>query len=220
MTSARKEPDVKLSRSAQRLAARRAAALAGHSGDAAAARRALDDPHPEVRATALRSLARLGETTERTISEAARDPDPLVRAAACELAPELSGPHGVAILEPRLEDVDATVTEAAAFAAGEIGDAAAALVPGVTALLDHDDPIVRETAVAALGAIGDRSALPAILAATKDRATVRRRAIIALAPFEGSEVEAALMSARSDRDWQVRQAAEDQTEPTEETTHE
>ena len=66
--------------------------------------------------------------------------------------------------------------------------------------------------MAALGAIGDEAGLPAILAATTDKATVRRRAVIALAPFEGPEVDAALETARTDRDWQVRQAAEDQLE--------
>jgi uncharacterized membrane protein len=38
---------------------------------------------------------------------------------------------------------------------------------------------------------------------------VRRRAVIALAPFDGPEVDDALERARTDRDWQVRQAAED-----------
>jgi hypothetical protein len=38
---------------------------------------------------------------------------------------------------------------------------------------------------------------------------VRRRAVLALAPFEGPDVDAALARARDDRDWQVRQAAED-----------
>jgi len=38
---------------------------------------------------------------------------------------------------------------------------------------------------------------------------VRRRAIIALAPFDGPEVDAAIERATRDRDWQVRQAAED-----------
>jgi hypothetical protein len=32
--------------------------------------------------------------------------------------------------------------------------------------------------------------------------------VLALAPFEGAEVDAALTRALSDRDWQVRQAAE------------
>ena len=63
--------------------------------------------------------------------------------------------------------------------------------------------------MAALGAIGDERALPAILAATGDWATVRRRAVLALAPFDGPEVAAALAAALDDRDWQVRQAAED-----------
>ena len=67
---------------------------------------------------------------------------------------------------------------------------------------------MREAAVAALGAIGDARGLPAILAATGDRPAVRRRAVLALAPFEGPEVTAALERARDDRDWQVRDAAE------------
>ncbi len=42
---------------------------------------------------------------------------------------------------------------------------------------------------------------------------MRRRAVIALAPFDGPEVDAALAAALGDRDWQVRQAAEDLTDP-------
>ncbi len=38
---------------------------------------------------------------------------------------------------------------------------------------------------------------------------MRRRAVLALAPFDGPEVDAALQAALGDRDWQVRQAAED-----------
>jgi HEAT repeat protein len=51
--------------------------------------------------------------------------------------------------------------------------------------------------------------LPAILRATGDRPAIRRRAVLALAPFDGPEVTAALRRALEDRDWQVRQAAED-----------
>jgi HEAT repeat protein len=42
---------------------------------------------------------------------------------------------------------------------------------------------------------------------------VRRRAILALAPFDGADVDAALRTALEDRDWQVRQAAEDLLSP-------
>jgi HEAT repeat protein len=46
-------------------------------------------------------------------------------------------------------------------------------------------------------------------AAASDRPAVRRRAVVALAAFDGPEVDAALRTALRDRDWQVRQAAED-----------
>jgi HEAT repeat protein len=110
-----------------------------------------------------------------------------------------------------LEDGDAGVVESACFALGELGsragaEATTALVGVVTT---HDDPLCREAAVAALGAIGDPAGLAAILAATADKPAVRRRAVLALAPFDGPEVDVALQRAASDRDWQVRQAAED-----------
>jgi HEAT repeat protein len=63
--------------------------------------------------------------------------------------------------------------------------------------------------VAALGAIGDARGLPAILDACTDKPAVRRRAVLALASFEGAAVDAAIDTALTDRDWQVRQAAED-----------
>ena len=72
-----------------------------------------------------------------------------------------------------------------------------------------DDPLLRESAVAALGAIGSPRGLPSILRACTDKPAIRRRAVLALAPFDGPEVDAAIEAARHDRDWQVRQAAED-----------
>ena len=71
----------------------------------------------------------------------------------------------------------------------------------------HEDPLVREAAVAALGSRSAR--LDVILDACGDRPAIRRRAVLALAPFDGPEVDAALQRALTDRDWQVRQAAED-----------
>ena len=60
---------------------------------------------------------------------------------------------------------------------------------------------MREAAVAALGAIGDDRGLDAILAATTDKPAIRRRAVLALAPFvdpehpRAAEVAAALDAA-------------------------
>ena len=49
----------------------------------------------------------------------------------------------------------------------------------------HHEVVVRETAVAALGSLGDPAGVGAVLAATTDVATVRRRAVLALAAFDG-----------------------------------
>ncbi|MDQ6797400.1 MAG: HEAT repeat domain-containing protein [Actinomycetota bacterium] len=185
---------------------RREAALAGHSGDVATARGLLHDPVAGVRATALAALARLGAVTKAEVRAALADDDPAVRQRACEVSTSVEGVETVALLG----DDDPRVAEVAAWALGEQESDAAGVVEALTAMAgNHSDALCREAAVAALGAIGDERGLPAILAATTDKATVRRRAVISLAPFAGPAVDAALEAAMSDRDWQVRQAAED-----------
>ncbi len=192
-------------------ARRRAVALAGHQGDEATARRGLHDPAPVVRAAALGALARLHKLGMDEVSQAVADEDPRVRARAAELAAGL-GPAAEKLLDVALVDGDARVVEAACFALGELGDQASASVAGLATVgSGHSDPLCREAAVAALGAIGAPEGLPAILAATSDKPAVRRRAVLALSPFSGPDVDAALERALTDRDWQVRQAAEDLT---------
>ena len=63
--------------------------------------------------------------------------------------------------------------------------------------------------MAAIGAIGDPAGLPAVLHALGDKPAIRRRAAVALSAFEGPSVDAALRRCLDDRDWQVRQVAED-----------
>lgn len=111
-----------------------------------------------------------------------------------------------------LQDPDPLVAEMAAWAAGEQRDSGAVRALAVMCV-EHGDPLCREAAAAALGAIGDPRGLDAILAALSDIATVRRRAVLALAPFEGPAVELALRRSAADKDWQVRQAAEDLLDP-------
>jgi HEAT repeat protein len=188
---------------------RRAVARAGHAGDLEAARAGLADADPSVRAAALGALERLGRLSTDELEAALRDPEPAVRRRACEAAARVPGGTGAPLLA-LLGDADPTVVEVAAWASGERDPAEPGAVARLAELATgHDDALVREAAVAALGSLGDPAGLAAILAATGDKATVRRRAIIALAPFDGPEVDAALARARDDRDWQVRQAAED-----------
>ena len=185
---------------------RRAVAVAGHTGDATTARRALASPDPAIRATALGALDRLEVLTAAELSVAMADEVPAGRRRAATIAarrPDVD-------LLPLLRDDEASVVEAAAWAAGEHESDAAAVLDQLVALAaDHGDPLVRESAVAALGAIGAEPGRAAILRALGDKPAVRRRAVLALAPFAGADVDAAIENALTDRDWQVRQAAED-----------
>ncbi|HTX62752.1 MAG TPA: HEAT repeat domain-containing protein [Acidimicrobiales bacterium] len=181
---------------------------AGHRGDASTARRALGSVDPRVREVALGALARTGDLDVATVERALRDdPDPAVRRRACDLAASLqpSGPLLDGLLAA-LGDPDALVVEAACWALGESSSAPVDAL-GRTAR-SHPDARAREAALAAIGSIGDPRGLPAVLAALDDRPTVRRRAVVALAAFDGEEVRAALRRAAADRDWQVREVAE------------
>lgn len=184
----------------------RAVVVAGHTGDAETALAGFGSADPGVRAAALGALERLDALDADTITAALGDPDVAVRRRAAELA----ATHPTVDLLAVLDDPDDRVVEVAAWACGEHESRRDAIVER---LIEHagtaEDPLVRESAVAALGAIGDERGLAAIIVACSDKPAVRRRAVLALAPFDGAEVDAAIERALVDRDWQVRQAAED-----------
>ncbi len=168
------------------------------------------DPDARVRVAALGALVRRGSApaARRAVVASLGDADSNVRRRAAELAVERSDRQLIANLVGTLRDPDSLVVETAAWALGEFAESSTVeALAGVAH--DHTDPLAREAAVAALGAIGDPAGLPTILAATTDKPAIRRRAVLALAPFDGPEVDAALERALTDRDWQVRQAAED-----------
>lgn len=186
---------------------RRQVTVAGHQGDVATARSGLSDDASVVRLSALGALSRIDALEPTDLEVALGDPSAAVRRRAAELAasfPEIP-------LEAALRDPDPGVVEMAAWSAGEREDPR--LVPLLMAISDrtsgHADPLCREAAIAALGAIGDQSALEAVVAALDDKPAVRRRAAVALAAFDGPEAEDGLRRCLTDRDWQVRQVAED-----------
>ena len=181
-------------------------AAAGHSGDEATARAASTAEDASTRELALGALDRLGVLTDAEVRAAFTDPAVGVRRRAVTIA---AGRPDVDLLDA-LDDPAPAVVETAAWACGERASTPPAVLERLIDLAGAaGDALVREAAVAALGAIGDERGLPAILAACADKPAVRRRAVLALAPFDGAEVDAALQTALTDRDWQVRQAAED-----------
>ena len=160
-------------------------------------------------------MERLGALEDDFLVTAMTDPHPTVRRRAATIAAK----HSAVPLLGLLHDQDWSVVEVAAWACGEREHAEDDVLNRLVELATDRsiDPLVRESSVAALGAIGVDRGLDAILDATTDRPTIRRRALLALAPFldpqhaRAGAVAAALERALSDRDWQVRQAAEDLT---------
>jgi HEAT repeat protein len=184
----------------------RSVAVAGHTGDVETARSGLASADPGVRAAALGALERLQALDPDMIANALCDVDVAVRRRAAEVA----ATHPTVDLLSSLHDADDRVVEVAAWACGEHESPRDEIVERLVELAGSAaDPLVRESAVAALGAIGDERGLDAIIAACSDKPAVRRRAVLALAPFDGDEVDATIERALVDRDWQVRQAAED-----------
>jgi HEAT repeat protein len=208
---------------------RQAAVVAGHRGDVVAARAASHDSESTVRVVGFGALARSGGIELDDVLRGLSDSDSVVVRRVVELAAVyISGESGDAdfavdsALLGLLAGENSAIAETAAWSLGErhqvsdddFDDTPPSAEERVvfalsTSCASHSDALVREASAAALGAIGDLGGLASILVATKDVATVRRRAVLALASFDGPEVFDALTAARIDRDWQVRQAAED-----------
>lgn len=189
------------------VARHRLVVMAGHRGDLALVDAHRDDESPMVREAALSARLRLGRCTVDDLARAFGDEAARVRARAAELAAHVPGISP----EVLLSDPESSVVEVACFACGEIewasGSAPVAQLSAIAT--SHTDAMCRESAAAALGAIGDPAGIDAVLTACTDKVTVRRRATLALAAFDDPRADAALRIALDDKDWQVRQAAED-----------
>jgi len=187
----------------------------GQPTDRAILTRLLNDPEPFLAA---------GDTANRRIAVAASlrhphlfdqladllltDPEPTVRRECAEVL-GLSGRGDVEVLAQALQDDVPEVREAAATALGELTapDSIGLLIEHATN--DDEDKLVREAAVAALGAIGDDRAVPALLALLSGGPPqIRRRCVPALSVFDGDHIESALRDAGRDRNPMVREAAE------------
>jgi len=178
---------------------------AGFSGDCETAERGLQHADAAVRASSLRALHRLSVLKEEQVVLGLTDSSSDVRRAAVEVS---VGMQHIEI-HSLLSDEDVFVAEMTAWCLGERAEPTDTEIDAlIDATLHHNEAVVREASAAALGSLGDERGLPAILAACSDKPAVRRRSVLALAPFEGDAVDEALRAALEDRDWQVRQNAE------------
>ncbi len=179
--------------------------MAGHTDDLQTALAGLEDTDHAVRAAALRSLERLGALNAATLLRATGDPGVPVRLTAIELAasrPEID-------VTNLLEDHDESVVEQAAWCCGERPDDHRPVAGLVKLAREHTNPLVREAAVASLGALGSPDGRSTILGAMHDKPAIRRRAVIAMAGLDGPDITEAIDHARHDRDRQVRDTVAD-----------
>ena len=178
--------------------------LAAYRRDESTVRSFLKHPDPSLRAAALSGLTQMKATTKEDSISALCDNDDIVLLRACELAPHLPEADYVKLLDSD----NYMIVEAACFAIGEVRDNS-----GLEKLMDialhHKEPVCRESAVAALGSIGNKKALPCLITTLNDSANIRRRAVLALSVFiETAEALEAIKSRINDKDWQVRQIVE------------
>lgn len=169
----------------------------------------LSDPSPRRRILALRGAVRQSIATTDDWVAALDDERSDVRREALNLIAYAS--IDPVALTPRivelLHDADPLVVDGAVFALAE-HQCVEAVEELVLVATHHDDARCRESAVAALGVFGDDRGRAAVLGALDDKPPVRRRAIVALANFEGPDIDEALAKASEDRDWQVRAAVD------------
>ncbi len=189
---------------------RLAVIMAAYQNNVDAALIGLSDDDPGVRASSLSTLNKLGKLDDAMLSELLADPSSTVRRRSCEISAQYPGVS----LSSVLADTDPFVVEMALWAEGEREEPTDIEIISEIAS-NHPESFVREAAVAALGAIGDECSLDTILHAMSDRPNVRRRAVVAMASYDNQRVTDALIEACKDRDWQVRQIAEDLLEITE-----
>ena len=168
---------------------------------------ALNDPDPEVRLEAARTLGSLkNKEAVPALISALKDADREMRLCVIEALGDIKDRRSVEALITLLKDEDWNVRLAAVYALGDIEDIRAVLPLGD--LMNDEAWKVRKETANALGQIGDPRAVNPLAAALKDKHhEVRRQVVESLGSIEDSSSVIPLISVLKDESWEVRKEA-------------
>ena len=139
----------------------------------------LEDPRPAVRRRAVEGLAKLqGAAVEPVVALIANSSSVEARRGAVWVLTRVDGSRARAAVRQALNDREATIRQAACHSAGLWRDAAA--LPQPLAMFKADVPGVQRAAAEALGRIGDKQAVPALLSSEPNDRALEHSAIYAL----------------------------------------
>lgn len=177
----------------------RAAEASGRMGEPAVdalLQMAISSPH-EIRASAIDALGLTGSVRAiDRIIEALKDSSPIVRTAAVRALGESRSQRAVEPLMAIVRDESSAMRSQASAALAGMGDVA---LPGLIAALRDAHPSVRSLAAEALGEIGSREAVAALIELVKtDQSGARLEALDALGRIgDPAAVDVALSSLRN-----------------------
>lgn len=148
------------------------------------------------------SLVRLKELAFQSLVTLLKDANPAVRHHAAHTLGKIGDRHAADALMQALHDTDAAVVMKTAFALGQIGDERA--IPALVGVLGHEDGEVRSALVNVLDTFGSPAVQPLMQALEHERWQVREQAADALGVIGSREALPALVKALQDPQWQVR----------------
>lgn len=171
--------------------------------------RLLNDPHKNIRQTALEGLGNLTVPVPvKPLCQLLKDPDLTVQSQAIDTLTKLRDPETVKYLIDILQDESEYVRRAAVEVLNEVGDPRA-IKDLLTAMRDKDW-WVKVRAADALGSIGGPKVVEAVLSLIKDKDEfMRRTAVEILNSIKDERAVVHLASALNDDDWWVRERAAD-----------
>lgn len=157
----------------------------------------LGDPRPAVRKRAMQTLAAKNVDAEPVLADVLRSSDSVVaRRNALWTATRIDGAAARAVARPALNDPDETVRQVAIHSAGVRRDREA--LPQLLSLLKRESFHNRRAAAEALGRIGDKSAVPALLEAAGEPVDRTLEHSLTFALIEIADAEGTAAGLKSD----------------------